>query len=78
MMLKLDQDQFMEAVAQMADALAVAEIDQGLRTRTGRAMVMLEALGAVCDVTTVDPGPQLELDEMLDRIRDYNKTLGAK
>lgn len=52
-MLRLDYEQYDEAVAKMAIALQRAE-DAEMRTMTGRAMVMLEALGADFDVSAMD------------------------
>jgi len=76
-MLKLDQDEYMEAVAVMANALANAE-DRGVKTFTARAGIMFEALIEVFDVCPPDPGPS-DVQEMLGRIHEYNrKRLGAK
>jgi hypothetical protein len=76
-MLKLDQDEYMEAVAVMANALANAE-DRGVKTFTARAGIMFEALIEVFDVYPPDPGPS-DVDAMFERIRQYNRErFGAK
>jgi len=56
-MLKLDYEQYDAAGEKMAKALQRAE-DAGMRTFLGRALVMLEALGADFDVSVMDPGPE--------------------
>ena len=60
-MLRLSLDEYDDAVETMAQALTRAE-DAGMRTMAGRAMVMLEALGADHDVSVIDPGPRDDIE----------------
>ena len=62
-MLRLTSEQYDRAVALMAATLQMAE-DIGLRTKTGRALLMLEALANDFDVSTGTPELTLVRDDL--------------
>lgn len=87
-MLRLDDEQYIEATERLAKALERAE-DAGLRTFHGRAGVMLVALGNDFDVSPMDvPNDVAEgnvwpddhsalIFNFIDRTVEHNRNLGA-